>query len=59
MEKTNKFLLHVEEITCNYCSNLTGHVLTGKFWTCVICGNQLGKKKISWLSKLFNYGRKF
>lgn len=41
----NKFLLDVEEMYCNHCVYITGHVLTGKFWTCCHCGNQQGKKK--------------
>jgi hypothetical protein len=44
-EPVNKFLLEVEEIYCTSCVHVTGHVLTGKYWTCCNCGNQQGKKK--------------
>jgi hypothetical protein len=45
MEPINKFLLEVEEMYCPECVNINGHVHTGKYWTCCICGNQLSKKK--------------
>lgn len=52
MEKINKFLIEVEEMSCNKCQVVTGHLLTGKYWTCTICGKQLGNK-ISLLMKIF------
>lgn len=50
---TNKFLLEVEEMACEKCDVVTGHIHTGKYWTCVHCGNQPGKKIISWFRKIF------
>lgn len=44
-QTVNKFLLEIEEIYCTECVNITGHIHTGDFWTCSICGNQQGKKK--------------
>jgi hypothetical protein len=45
MKPINKFLLEVEEMYCPECVHINGHVHTGKYWTCFICGNQLSKKK--------------
>lgn len=40
----NNFTLEVEEMYCTECVNVTGHLHTGKYMTCIICGNQQGKK---------------
>ena len=40
----NKFLLDVEEKNCGSCNKTTNHILTGKFWTCVCCGQQIVKQ---------------
>lgn len=50
-ESINKFLCEVEEMACKQCCVVTGHVHTGKYWTCVHCGNQQGKVKASWFKK--------
>jgi len=50
-DKTNKFLNECEEMNCDNCKAVTGHVLkrkrlggtsanSEKSWTCSICGNQ-------------------
>jgi len=49
--KVNKFLFEVEEMACEKCSAITGHVHTGKYLTCVHCGNQIGKTKKGWFKK--------
>lgn len=41
----NKYSLNVEELACESCRAVTGHVLTGKHWTCVHCSYQQGKEK--------------
>ena len=38
----NRFLLDTEEISCKQCQAITGHIHSGKYWTCVHCGNQIG-----------------
>lgn len=54
----NKFLLEVEEMSCPSCEAITGHVMTGQYWTCCHCGHQIGKqpKKLTWLQR-FNKWR--
>lgn len=50
----NKFTLQVDEMSCPICQVITGHVVTGKFWTCCNCGHQLGiEKKLNFLQRLF------
>lgn len=45
---TPKFSMETEEVYCVDCVAVTGHVLTGKYWTCVHCGTQQGKKRPFW-----------
>lgn len=55
MKKENKFLLNVEEMKCDSCKAITGHVLTGKYWTCCNCGDQLGKPVLKIFKKLYYF----
>lgn len=55
-EIPNKYTLDVEEIYCEHCRAITGHALTGRYYTCVHCGYQQGKEKTTfkkWCKELF------
>lgn len=38
--KLNKFLGNVEEMKCNKCDAVTGHVIQNSAWCCTICDNK-------------------
>lgn len=52
VKSLNGFNLQAEEMKCNSCKAITGHILTGKYWTCYICGKQQNGKN-NFFSKFF------
>ena len=50
---THKYVLDIEEMHCPKCRSIIAHVLAGEYYTCLNCGNQLGKLYwYNWYAKL-------
>jgi len=47
----NKYTIDVESMHCPKCTHPSLHTLNGPYWTCLDCGDQLGKE-LHWYKRL-------